>query len=279
MNRRHAVFLLLASLLAGCAGGPRAPAGGPGVVSGPERGALVIAGGGRLGQDVLGRFIELAGGPDAPIVVIPTAGGDDAYGPDWEGLQVLRAAGARNLSVLHSYDPREANTAAFVEPLRRARGVWIPGGRQWRLADAYLDTRTHRELSAVLARGGVIGGSSAGASIQASYLVRGAPEGNHVVMSPGHEKGFGFLSNSAIDQHLLTRGRENDLLQVIRVHPHLLGIGIDEGTAIVVQGDRFEVVGSSKVAVYPGQSTDGGPGYFFLSAGDRFDLRTRTAVK
>lgn len=276
MNRRQILSLFLASLLAGCVGASPSAVRGPAPVTGPERGALVIAGGGRLGPEVLGRFIELAGGPDAPIVVIPTAGGEEAYAGDWEGLETLRSAGAKNLVVLHTYDRREANSEAFVEPLRRARGVWFPGGRQWRLADSYLDTRTHRELTALLNRGGVIGGSSAGASIQASYLVRGAPEGNHVVMSPGHERGFGFLPNTAIDQHLLTRNRENDLLQVLEVHPQLLGIGIDEGTAIVVQGNRFEVVGASKVAVYPGHASDDGADYFFLSAGSRFNLRTRT---
>lgn len=275
MNRRQALSLLAAALLAGCAGTSRPVADAPALVTGPESGALVIAGGGRLGPEVVGRFIELAGGPDAPIVVIPTAGGAESYGPEWEGLATLRSAGARDLTVLHTYDPREADSEAFVEPLRRARGVWFPGGRQWRLADAYLDTRTHRELTALLERGGVIGGSSAGASIMASYLVRGAPEGNHVMMSPGHERGLGFLPNTAIDQHLLARNRQDDLLQVLEVHPHLLGIGIDEGTAIVVQGDRFEVVGASKVAVYPGPAADDGAGYFFLSPGQRFNLRTR----
>lgn len=278
IRRRAAVALAAPLLLAACAGAPRALQPAPTPTSGPERGALVIAGGGRLGPEVVGRFLELAGGPDAPIVVIPTAGGAPSYGPDWDGLEMLRAAGATDLTVLHTYDPREADTEAFVAPLKRARAVWFPGGRQWRLADAYLDTRTHRELNALLDRGGVIGGSSAGASIQASYLVRGAPEGNEIVMAPGHERGLGFLRNAAVDQHLLTRNRQEDLLEVLEAHPRLLGIGIDEGTAIVVQGDTFEVVGASKVAVYDGGGTDDGPGYVFLSPGARYDLRTRSVL-
>jgi hypothetical protein len=91
----------------------------------------------------------------------------------------------------------------FAAVLRTATGVWLPGGRQWRLTDAYLDTRTHRELEALLERGGVIGGTSAGASVQASFMVRGAPEGNHIVIAPGRTRGFGFLRNAAVDQHLL----------------------------------------------------------------------------
>lgn len=278
--RRRLPPALLLALVAGCA--PRPVVEGPvppAEVRGPERGALVIAGGGRLGPEIWGRFLELAGGPNAPIVVIPTAGGDSTYGPLWAGLDVLREAGARNLTVLHTYDPAVADTEEFVAPLRQARGVWFPGGRQWRLADAYLETRTHRELRALLERGGVVGGTSAGASILASYLVRGAPQGNHIVMSPGHERGFGLLSNTAIDQHLLARRRERDLLQVLGAHPHLLGIGLDEGTAIVVRGDRFEVIGASRVAVYDAAGDDGEADFYFLDPGAVFDLRTRAAAQ
>ena len=137
----------------------------------------------------------------------------------------------------------------------KARAVWIGGGRQWRLVDAYLNTRTLVEMRALLDRGGVIGGSSAGASIMASYLVRGAREGNSTMMARGYEEGFGFLHDVAIDQHLLRRERENDMVAVVTAHPALLGIGIDEKTAVVVQGDRFEVVGPSKVAIYETRKT------------------------
>src|SRR5690606_37632628 len=183
------------------------------------KGTLVVAGGGRLGPEIMNRFVELAGGANARIVVIPTAGEQDDFPADWGGAETLRTAGAREVTVLHTRDPRVADTEDFVAPLRHATGVWIPGGRQWRLADAYLGTRTLEELNALLARGGVIGGTSAGASIQASYMVRGAVEGNTIVMAPGHEEGFGFLRNAAVDQHLIARGREEDMLQEIgRAH-------------------------------------------------------------
>jgi cyanophycinase len=181
------------------------------------------------------------------------------------------------VTVLHTKDRVVADSAWFVEPLRRARGVWFNGGQKWRLVDAYLNTRTERELFAVLARGGVIGGSSAGASIQASYLVRGAREGTEIVMAPGYEQGLSFLRNTAIDQHLLKRHREDDLLQVIDRYPNLLGIGIDESTAIVVQGDQFEVLGESKVAIYDRNYAPAvdGKRYYFLGPGARFDLKSR----
>jgi cyanophycinase len=269
--------LLLALLAAGCA----APAGTagpePAPAVGPAQGALVIAGGGQLGPEIWEEFLRLAGGSDAPIVVIPTAAGEARYTQEWRGLDVLRHAGATNLTVLHTDERAVADSEAFVAPLREARGVWFPGGRQWRLADSYLGTRTHRELLALLDRGGVIGGTSAGASIQASLLVRGAPEGNHILLAPSHAEGLGFLRNTAIDQHLLARNRQDDLLQVLEAYPALLGIGIDEGTAIVVRGDVFEVVGASRVAVYGGEDDDG-PGYVLLSPGARYDLRARRAA-
>ena len=119
----------------------------------------------------------------------------------------IRRFGVKNVTVLHTRDRAEADTEAFVAPLKTARGVWFGGGRQWRLVDAYMGTRTQREIEAVLARGGVIGGGSAGATIQGSYLVRGAREGNHIMMAKGYEQGFGYLRGVAIDQHLLVRGR------------------------------------------------------------------------
>jgi cyanophycinase len=241
-------------------------------------GTLVIAGGGPLGGEVMDRFITLAGGAAARIVIIPGAGTDDSFADDWPGYGVFRAAGIDSVSVLHTRDPAIADTEEFTAPLRSATGIWIPGGRQWRLVDAYLGTRTVRELHAALARGAVIGGTSAGASIQAGYMVRGAVEGNTVMMAPGYEAGFGLLPGTAIDQHLLARGREDDMLQVLERHPALLGIGIDEGTALVVQGDRAEVIGRGAVAFYNAADAGGLP-YYFLRRGSVFDLRNRSTER
>lgn len=241
---------------------------------GPPNGALIVAGGGQLGPEIMNRFIDLAGGRDARIVILPGAGDQDSFPDDWSGYRPFREAGVRSVTIVHTRDPKVADTQAFVRPLRDATGVWIPGGRQWKLADAYLGTRTLRELFAVLERGGAIGGSSAGASIQASYMVRGAVEGNTIMMAPGHERGFGFLRNVAVDQHILARNRENDMLDVVARYPELLGIGLDEGTAILVRGDEAEVIGRSKAAFYNTTDADGAP-YYFLRAGDVFDLAAR----
>lgn len=226
----------------------------PGHTSGPENGYLVIVGGNLTDSAIYKKFLELAGGLDASIVIIPTAGSDENL-YDNEGLEKIkerfRDHRFHNFTLLHTRDPGEANSAAFVKPIREASGVWFTGGRQWRLADAYLGTRTHDELFKLLERGGVIGGSSAGASIQASYMVRGDSKTN-VVMMGDHEEGFGFITDCAIDQHLLALNRQFDILEITRAHPHLLGIGLDENTAIVVHNDEFEVIGQSFVAVYDG---------------------------
>ncbi|RMH14902.1 MAG: cyanophycinase [Gemmatimonadetes bacterium] len=246
---------------------------------GPERGSLVIVGGALRDEAIVQRFVDLAGGPTAHIVVIPTAGGAESYDEFWPGLKMFRDVGATNLTVLHTTDPAVADEEAFVAPLLDAGGVWFAGGRQWRLADAYLGTRTEEALREVLARGGVIGGSSAGATIQGSYLVRGDTRTNTIMMGD-HEEGFGFLRNTAIDQHVLRRNRQFDLIEVIEAHPELLGIGLDENTAIVVRGDRFEVMGQGYVLIYDHGRMIGDHGRFYvLAPGDRFDLRTREATR
>jgi len=244
---------------------------------GPTHGSLVIVGGAMEDKAIMQRFVELAGGPDAPMVIIPTAGEEDNYDRYYPGVRPWQELGVRNITVLHTRDRNVASSAEFVAPLQKARAVWFPGGRQWRLADAYLDTRTELELRAVLDRGGVIGGSSAGATILGSFLVRGDTR-NNTVMVGDHVRGFGLLKHSAIDQHLLTRNRHFDLIPVIEAHPDLLGIGIDEDTAIVVQGDSFEVMGRSVVAIYDHKRTlsDGGR-FYFLRPGDTYDMKERQA--
>jgi cyanophycinase len=236
----------------------------------------MVAGGGRLGPEIWDRFVELAGGPDAQIVVIPTAGIDDTYSDDWHGLRGLKAAGATNLVLLHTRSREEANSEEFTRAIRNASAVWFPGGRQWRLVDSYLDTRVHEELTRLLERGGVVGGTSAGASIQASFLVRGDRSTNQLLISPEYQEGFGFLRNAAVDQHLHARNRQNDLWELLEMHPDLLGIGLDEGTAVVVRGNRAEVVGTSNVLIYDASGPV--PRSRSLAVGEVVDLGRRATT-
>ena len=275
---RSTVGVSVLALLATAALATAQPQQAPAQV-GPANGSLVIVGGALRSPEIYQRFIELAGGPDAPIIYIPTAGGGDDYDEYYGALNTWREHGARNISLLHTTDPAEADTDAFVEPLRTARGVFFGGGRQWRLVDAYGGTKTEEEIRRVLDRGGVVGGSSAGASIQGSFLVRGDSETNTIMMGD-HQRGFGYLRNVGIDQHVLRRNRHFDLIEVIEAHPELLGIAIDENTALVVQGDQAQVLGASYVLIYDDQSTVGKGGeFYFLAPGDRFNLATREATR
>jgi cyanophycinase len=256
---------------------------------GPAKGTLIIVGGGSTkGTGILEKFIALAGGKDAKFVIVPTAGGNKT--PDgaprvYDEAKVVapwKRLGLSNVRMLHTHDPKVADTEAFVAPLREANAVWFDGGRQWHIVDSYKNTLAEREFHKVLERGGVVAGSSAGATIQGDYLVRGAIAGPDIMMTPEkeHERGFAFLRKSAIDQHIDTRNRWDDLISVIRKYPDHLGIGLSEGTAIVVQGDRFEVMGPGKVAIHDSKRKHEPweKPYFVLEAGDRFDMKTRTAT-
>ena len=241
---------------------------------GPAKGHLVIAGGGKLGPEIVDRFISLAGGPEASFVIIPTADDRDEFPADYAATSFLAKAGVKHVTTLHTRKKTEADTEAFAAIIRQANGAWFTGGRHWRLVDSYLHTKVHRELMALLDRGGVIGGTSAGATIQGSFMVRGARSGNTIMIDKDYQQGLDFIHGVAIDQHLLTRKRERDMLPVVELHPELLGLGLDEGTAIIVTGDTFAVAGVSKVAIY-----EHGKPYYFLSAGDRFDLAKRKKIQ
>ena len=221
---------------------------------GPANGHLVIVGGNLSDPVIYQRFLDLAGGEDAKIVIIVTAG-DDNFLINQNGIENTRKRfeenGFTNFTILHTRDPKVANTKEFTKPITEATGLWFTGGRQWRLVDAYQNTKSLEEIKNLLERGGVVGGSSAGASIQGSFLVRGDTKTN-VVMMGDHKEGFNFLTNCAIDQHLLALNRQFDIFEILDAHPQLLGIGLDENTAIVVHRDEFEVIGKSFVAIYDG---------------------------
>jgi cyanophycinase len=234
----------------------------------------VIGGGGGLDAAVWKRFVELAGGPDALIVVVPTAN-DDPVPADPVEARLLRRAGAKNVKLLHTRRREEADSAAFVAPLREAGGVWFTGGRQWRFVDAYEGTAAERGFHDVLARGGVIGGSSAGASIQSEYMPRGDPLGNLNIIAEGYEHGFGFLRGVAVDQHFFVRRRPHDMTELMAAYPQLVGLGIDEGTAVLVRGTVLEVLGKGKVAVYDRRKpvVAGLKDYEELGPDARYDLK------
>jgi cyanophycinase len=221
---------------------------------GPQNGYLIIVGGSLQSPEIYQKFLDLAGGEEANIVIIPTAGSDEnLYAQN--GLEKIerrfKENGIKKFTFLHTRSREEADKPDFSSAIREASGLWFTGGRQWRLADSYLHTETHRAIIDLLERGGVVGGSSAGASIMGSFLVRGDTKTN-VIMMGDHQEGLSLLTNCAIDQHLLALNRQFDMFEILEAHPYLLGIGLDENTAIVVNDDVFEVIGESYVAIYDG---------------------------
>ncbi len=237
-------------------------------------GSLVIVGGGGMPEELTQKFIELAGGPDSLIVVLPTANPDS---PAAREAAFLVRAGARNVKILKAHRREEVESAAFLDVVKAARGIWFGGGRQWRFVDAYEGTPAVSAFHDVLTRGGVIGGSSAGATIQGDYLVRGSPLGNEEMMAAGYERGFAFLPGTAIDQHFSQRKRFADMTKVMAAHPQLLGIGLDESTAIIVRGSSAEVVGKHKVHFYDRSKpvVEGEPDHTSVEAGQTYDLKAR----
>lgn len=276
----------LALILASCATETAPEKVDTSLTHGPEKGSLLIVGGAMRDSAIVLKFIELAGGADAPIVIIPTASGEEEF-DEVRISRMFTSAGATNVKVVHTYDRAIADSDEFIQPIINASGVWFNGGRQWRLVDAYGGTKAETEFKKVLERGGVIGGSSAGATIQGSYLARGDTKTNTTMMGD-HETGFGYLANSAIDQHLLVRNRQHDLIEIISKYPSLLGIGLDENTAIVVRGDEFEVMGESFVAIYDYSLWDENPyselslpnhaKFFLLRSGDKYNVKMREVI-
>jgi cyanophycinase len=243
------------------------------------KGALVIVGGGGASADIWKRFIELAGGPDAAIVVV-TSAMDDPLPPESVEEKILKKYGAKKVVPLHTRDRKQADDPKFSEVLTKAGGVWFSGGRQWRFVDSYEGTLTEKRFREVLARGGVIGGSSAGASIQSEFMPRGHPLGNTVMAAEGYERGFGFLPGCAVDQHFFARKRTGDMTGLMKQYPQYLGVGIDEGTAIIVTGSTAQVIGKSKVAFYDaGKKPDGDKDYEEVFPNEKYDLKGPKKVK
>ena len=249
---------------------------------GPPTGTVIVVGGGSMGPEIYSKFIEAAGGPDALIIDVPNAGGGDSYGQDAAGTRGWKAAGAKNVYVLFTKDRKVADSDSFVAVIKKAGGVWFEGGRQYHLVEDYGGTKTEAAFREVLARGGVVGGSSAGASILGDFLVRGAPSQNNRIMDyPGYEKGFAYLRNVGIDQHVVARERLPDLADSIMTkYPKLLAISEDEGTAWVVRGDTATIIGRNKAFVYGGKdATDPGAPFLTLRPGYTYNLATRRVMR
>ena len=181
--------------------------------------------------------------------------------------------GVADVTVLHTLDRATADSDRFVEPLRNATGLWILGGFPGRMVFSYVGTRTERAIHELLDRGGVVGGESAGAMIQASWLDTTddefTPEIRAVMKTYGRD-GFGLLKPAAVFPHFDEHGSAA-ARKFTTEYPDRLVIGIDHATALIVKGDRVEVIGEGTVSLYEGRRR-GGADPVVLRSGDRFDL-------
>jgi cyanophycinase len=258
----------------------------------PARGHLVLIGGGEKPPEVMRKFVELAGGPAAPIVMIPTASSEADAASYYEKLfrEEYGCTNAVSLDIRKKADAGRADWAALA---RKARGIFFGGGDQIRIANALLGTPVGDAIAAAFADGAVVGGTSAGTACQSEVMITG--EGDFSLIrtrSVETWKGLGFLpAGVVVDQHFIKRQRENRLLSVILEHPDLLGVGVDEEAAIWVRPDgTFQVLGRSGVMVIDAkgasvsrQPQDAGQDLLGVHAlklhlllpGETYDLRTR----
>ena len=246
-----------------------------------DKGTLVIVGGGGSPDGLHKKFVEYAGGQGkANIVIFPTANPEPLPKQHPKTVAFWEKAGANKMTVLNGRSLAEVESKEFLDTLKEATGLWFDGGRQWRFVDCYENTKALPLMFDVLKRGGVIGGTSAGATIQGDYLARGGVFNNFDIRYEGYERGLGFLKGVAIDQHFTQRKRQKDMTELMKIYPQYLGIGIDEATAIVVKGSIADVIGKGKVHFYDAQRKfdDGQPDHEALSAGGRYDLKARKVL-
>jgi len=261
--RERAVLALLTALVGACA--PAAsmkPAQwADGVTADAPRGTLLIVGGGTQPPELVRHFVDLAGGPGkARIAILPMATSDAvATGAEKEAELDSLGADAFVVNVTRA----QADDDAVVRKLATASGIWFPGGDQSLLAAALQGSAALRAIHARFQAGAVIAGTSAGAAVMSDSMITGNqfwPGSTTATDSGSFSRitrraieivpGFGFVRNAIVDQHFIRRQRENRLFSVVLERPSLLGVGIDEGTALKVTPDgKWTVLGRSSVMI------------------------------
>jgi cyanophycinase len=267
-------------------------------VNATPKGHLFIIGGGNRTAEMMKRFIALSEGfRSGKIIVFPMASSvPKEVGPE-QALQ-LKSYGAKSVEsyVLSREDALNPENIKLFEDIG---GVFFSGGVQSRLADVLLDTPIHKMLIDFYEDGGVIGGTSAGAAVMSEIMITGDErrtvendrafetiEADNIVTA----RGFGFIKSAIIDQHFIRRKRHNRLISLVAENPEILGIGIDESTAIIVNPDgTFDVIGERSVLVYDVSGaeitifpTKGISAHnarlHILKQGDRFNLEERKVL-
>jgi cyanophycinase len=259
-------------------------------------GPLVIIGGAEDREGdclVLREFVRRAGGVKANIAVLTAATSmprevGDTY------ISAFTKIGAAEVEVIDTEYPEDADREEAVEKIKRATGIFFTGGDQARIIELVKGTRVDQAIRERHAQGVAIGGTSAGAAMMPdTMIIEGDSATNPRVDAVDLGPGMGFLPGIAVDQHFSQRGRLGRLISALVQQPAILGIGIDEDTAVIVDGDEFEVVGQGSVTVVDesaathnnleGLLRDEGLAVcdvklHILPQGYRFNLKTRRAI-
>ena len=247
-----------------------------------SKGKLIIIGGGNIPDSLFSFFSNYIGGKDQPVVYIPTATTDEDFIQKGEHLLKFSSRGFTNLSTIHTRNKKEADDPKNIALLRNAKGLYFGGGDQDLIAAAYGGTKLYAEFIALLDRGGVIMGTSAGATIMGSLLIGGDAR-KDLTKPYAIQPAFSFMQNTAIDQHVLARNRQFDLIPVIENNPNTLGLGLDESTAMIVEAGKFKIWGPSYAMIYDPedwkiQKKQWGrvvKPFKMMSSGETFNLVTR----
>ena len=268
--RRHSLAGLrevagVALVTVGAACAPTGSLGTAHLVATPSldapKGTLLIIGGGSQPRELVRHFVDLAGGPGkARIAILPMAT-SDAVATGAEKEAELDSLGADSFVV--NVTRAQADDDSVVRKLLTASGIWFPGGDQSLLVAALQGSAALRTIHDRFSAGAVVGGTSAGAAVMSDSMITGNqfwPGMTVAVDSPSFSRitrrsieivpGLGFVHNAIVDQHFIRRQRENRLFSVVLERPSLIGVGIDEGTALKVTPDgKWTVMGRSSVMI------------------------------
>ena len=277
-KRLSSTLVLLALMVTGCARVDPAPGVRPAV---SLRGHLLIVGGGPIPRDVTKRFVDLASAKGkARIAVLPMASAVASTGPD--KVAELRSLGADAFVLVISRANADADSVQRL--LSEATAIWFPGGDQSRITAAMSGTRSAATLREAWLRGAVIGGTSAGAAVMSATMITGDErrlggdrppsdssqayitiDRDNIVTTPG----LGLIENAIVDQHFVRRKRQNRLVSLVLEKPELVGIGIDESTALLLRPDGlWEILGASVAMVFDARRSSVTPRSTTLGASD-----------
>jgi cyanophycinase len=240
-------------------------------------GTLVIVGGDDVPSAATERFVAAAGGTEATIAFV-SLDGEETRKADDDFMNELRKAGVKNIQRVQVSSRKQANDPQILALLKTVRGIWLSGARPHKFVDACLGTVAEQLCHDLLRRGGVIGGTAAGGLVQGDVLLKASPMPMKRMFVEGYDRGFGFLPGVAISQSSQRNETLEEMTQLKHEHPQVVGLGIEDSTAMIVHGHVMEVVGERQVSVFDGRSQTERASPAMLHAGDRYNFKEHVLV-